>query len=1503
PGIFWRFNDFHADSAAVGSIIIPLRKNCDNDTYALYADLYWYDSCYTDLACADVDRYVVGNSTINLPTPQMDLDHAAPSPINYCESFIDTITITRTSTSTAYEPNLFLASDVFEREFASFDSISYGDILADTTNMIEYGPVDTTLAGIPGIYWHFADFHADSTNTGAIIIPLSRRCDAVGTDLTARLQFFPNCIDTLGGCEINTDSLTITANVTSEGPSSMTLDIDVLDPVNFCDPVNDTLTLTRTSSVTANRPSLFVALVNFERYYAAFDSILYGGVLADTASMITYGPVDTTIAGTPGMYWQFADFHEDSLTAGTIIIPIAKNCDNEDGTLSAQLKYFPHNCCLSDIDSVDTDVTVTIQDEPGMVLGTTIPDPVVSCQPFNNTITVERTSPVTAHNPNLFVPLDNYSLEYADFDSIVYGGVLADTANWIVHGPVDTTITGSQGIYWQFADFHADSASTGTISIPMMKPCDNSVLAFEAILRYYQDDCCSAHMDSTISSSPTMIYEPNLLLFKFPEVFYTTADTVYWDVTAINFSPVTAYNVLLVDSLSAALSYRSHTITGAPSTSYVDSIPAYEGNSAQSINGVSCLIDSMEAFSIATLRIIANFEECFHPWNYSILNWGCDSTICVTLIDSATVDWPSADLELVNQVSLQNLTACTNDTVSVEIRNSGQTTDYDITLHEFLPDGLHYVQGSTTIRFNTGGGPYLIENGAGADPHMFVSSAGSDSLVWYFDEYPQLPGSSDSCGTIIPGHIILLDFVVTSDCDFPGGDIVPTATYREPCGNVIAFGATSSSVNSLTPQINVEKMPDPYPAEGRVTWKLNLRNVGDGITSRVVVKDVLPDFIVYNGPYKAGGDSPDYLLDGEANRDTLVWILEESDGQGVPPDGVFSLKVEVEVICEPDSTNRAQQNLLFAYYGCADTNFVLPAQDILSGPTDIDSIAVDSLFICQFAVAQDSLPAYAYWQVNDGSDSTLFRIEQTLESFSYCDTSATIELNIINSDSVTAFPRLRIVDQIPAGMYFVSDSIVVRKKNGTVNIREQSVAADSVLLSPGFGDTDSLIWILGADSLSGIDNLGRNDTLQIFIRVATDCGYNRGRNEVWAYARTCFETPVGTEYYATYNQSNEFNDIGTPNVVVTKTPSLFPHHRDQKIDWQVTIYNNGTEPTGRLILIDELPAEVDTIPVGAFSPSSPDSVISSAGGDSLIWIFNDPIAVDDSLIVTIRGQIHADSCSATPDSNLVWVHAGCPDLLDPFALVCTAQSDTAVSRPFSRIGSGYDSLQVDIIPPPAVGFCDTSVIIQLDIVNRDSVTAYPDILIDNVLPVDLYFVSDSLRIIKAGASNFEPAFTGPSFGDIGTLRWTLNADTLNTNDTLRVFIQAATNCDFSGGVDSAYVYLETCDGSPYLAQSATDSIITDGAADADIAITKTPVIFPHHQNKNVSWDITVVNNGGSPTSRIILIDEIPTEMDTVSFSYTNPGGATVTVSPDSVNADSMYFAINDPVSPGDSVTV
>ncbi|MCP4708353.1 MAG: hypothetical protein GY869_06995, partial [Planctomycetes bacterium] len=106
PGIFWRFNDFHADSAAVGSIIIPLRKNCDNDTYALYADLYWYDSCYTDPICMNVDRNVVGNSTINLPSPTMDLDHAAPSPINYCESFIDTITITRTSTSTAYEPNL-----------------------------------------------------------------------------------------------------------------------------------------------------------------------------------------------------------------------------------------------------------------------------------------------------------------------------------------------------------------------------------------------------------------------------------------------------------------------------------------------------------------------------------------------------------------------------------------------------------------------------------------------------------------------------------------------------------------------------------------------------------------------------------------------------------------------------------------------------------------------------------------------------------------------------------------------------------------------------------------------------------------------------------------------------------------------------------------------------------------------------------------------------------------------------------------------------------------------------------------------------------------------------------------------------------------------------------------------------------------------------------------------------------------------------------------------------
>ncbi|MCP4707342.1 MAG: DUF11 domain-containing protein, partial [Planctomycetes bacterium] len=95
----------------------------------------------------------------------------------------------------------------------------------------------------------------------------------------------------------------------------------------------------------------------------------------------------------------------------------------------------------------------------------------------------------------------------------------------------------------------------------------------------------------------------------------------------------------------------------------------------------------------------------------------------------------------------------------------------------------------------------------------------------------------------------------------------------------------------------------------------------------------------------------------------------------------------------------------------------------------------------------------------------------------------------------------------------------------------------------------------------------------------------------------------------------------------------------------------------------------------------------------------------------------------------------------------------------------------------------------------------------------------------------------------------------------------------------------------------------DVATAPDISVSKTPAIYPYHQNENVTWDITVVNNGESAASRIVIIDEIPTEMDTVSFSYTNPGGAMAAVSPDSVNGDSMYFAINEPVDPGDSVTV
>ncbi|OQY30426.1 MAG: hypothetical protein B6244_00805, partial [Candidatus Cloacimonetes bacterium 4572_55] len=1241
------------------------------------------------------------------------------------------------------------------------------------------------------------------------------------------------------------------------GPPEMSMSAQMPDSVYRCDPFRNVITLTRDSDSTAYRPQLFVPLNHYSPQHIDPDSIFYDGILSDTAVMIRYGPVDTTIAGVPGIFWQFNDFPHGLAASGTISIPMFKACDNDSTAFRARLIYFnkcyPYpQCADPGADSVWTSEEPILAGGVSMTLDAWVPNPVIGCQPFDNVITMTRESSETIFRPSLFVGLDYYALQYAEFDSITYSGALSDTATMIIYGPVDTTMTISgnsmRGLYWIFSDFESESPAAGVISIPMLKKCGDPTTEYNARLIYQSGYCldqvalgCPVDADTSYVAAASQYMSPSLRLVKFPELSFTWNDTAHFDVTIFNESPVTAYNVLVIDSLDVNLSYRAHDLNLVGGVCYQDSVPAYNSDPGYQIQGVSCLIDSIPAFSKAELSVDVNLSGCDLPINYGKFRWGCDSLYCLSGVDDATVDGPSPDLELVNQVSLQNLTSCANDTINVQIRNSGQTVDYNIYFSELLPTGMHYVDGSTTLSFKKNGAPasHIVPNGTGplADPSVIVT-AGGDSILWRLNDYIQDSGGSDSLGTIEPGDIIYIDFVVSADCEFSGGEVQPLARFYSPCKDEIRIGATSSSINSITPVILLDKQPDPFPAQGSISWTVTLRNIGEGATHRLILKDVLPSSITYPGGFGGGGFEPDYLVHG-VDRDTLVWIFDDSDGEAIPPESIISFDVDVVASCADSVAANSETNLLFAYYGCADTAAILPEGPDLITPSEIDSLRSDRLFICLFDASQDSLPASIYWEVNGGSDSTLFSIDQDLPSSGYCDTLHTFLFTFVNRDTVTAYPGITIRDDIPAGLYFQSGSLEIIRDGG-------ATSTPSLSQAPVVGQTDSLIWVLDADSLE------INDTLRVSVQLYSDCGVAGGDNRLIIYANTCFDS----EYEVDSHTEPFITSGGQYDVHLEKRPSIFPGNRNETIEWELVFWNAGTADTAkRVVIIDELPAYIDTLSSGAFSPTSPDSV----HGDSLIWIV-DAVAPGDSVHITIRGVISTPNCVENSDSNRVWVLTGCPSPSDPNGFVCETAADSAVSHVFYQVGEGYGSLITEFEIPPEIGACDSQ-FYELRFTNSDSVNAYPDFTASITLIQGITY-DDSLLVTFPDGSTISDStgimdvISGTS-GD--TLRWTLSEpDSLAPGDMIRirfrVYAQSCAALPTDPGTSHINFTMETCAGTVYAARDT--SIIVDPGAPV-LELEKISTQDSVTTNGLIQYQITLRNTGDGPADSIFIYDYLP----------------------------------------------
>ncbi len=430
---------------------------------------------------------------------------------------------------------------------------------------------------------------------------------------------------------------------------------------------------------------------------------------------------------------------------------------------------------------------------------------------------------------------------------------------------------------------------------------------------------------------------------------------------------------------------------------------------------------------------------------------------------------------------------------------------------------------------------------------------------------------------------------------------------------------------------------------------------------------------------------------------------------------------------------------------------------------------------------------------------------------------------------------LTLTDSIPAGMTFVSGV----QDNGPAFLCNYPNPGDTI------GSISCTIDPLTAGSTA-------NFTFVFHIPPATPPG-------------TSF---VNTATVATANDPNSENDSA---VAVTTTP--FPPQGDMFVNktgptgaapdsdvvYTITVGNAGPDDADTVALTDVLPGTMTFVSISQGPGPAMSCTDPGVGNGGLVSCTAATFPAGATTTFTLTGHIPAGTPSGTTFTNTANVSAS--------------------NDPNSENDSSFTTLSVASVDVGVVKLGTAAVTAGDNITYTITVTnSGPDaalaVNLNDPLPAETFFVSLT-------QNNGPPAIcTNPGAGLNGSVScdWVVLANAASAQFTLVVEAGNTTSAS-----NTATVSTESADTNP---NNNTSTVVTAVTPSADVAVTK---IGPGtiSAGANITYDVTVTNNGPSDAANVSLTDTLPAGTTFVSatqdsgpaFSCSGTSTITCTIDP------------------------
>ncbi len=335
-------------------------------------------------------------------------------------------------------------------------------------------------------------------------------------------------------------------------------------------------------------------------------------------------------------------------------------------------------------------------------------------------------------------------------------------------------------------------------------------------------------------------------------------------------------------------------------------------------------------------------------------------------------------------------------------------------------------------------------------------------------------------------------------------------------------------------------------------------------------------------------------------------------------------------------------------------------------------------------------------------------------------------------------------------------------------------------------------------------------------------------------------SPIMREVTVTYDLIPDEADLA-----VTKSDNVDPVTVGSDLTYTMTVENLGPRIAPNVVFDDPLPPGLTFVSATADNGSTCDATVNCALGD---------MAIGDIVTVTVVATVDASYIvegNSSPISNTATASS---DFVDPMPDTDSATEETTVIDE-----TDVAVTKTDTPDPVTVG---SDVTYTVTVTNNGPGSA-ANVVMDDPLPAGLTFVSATAD----NGATCDPT-VNCALGDLAV------------NEVVTVTIVATVDATYftdgntSPAANGATVTTDTPDSDAGNDTATADTVITD---ETDIGVTKSAVPDPVTAGTDLTYTVTVTNNGPGSAANVVLDDPLPTGLTFVSATPDNGGTCDATV--------------------------